>query len=105
MSDKAVKESRALRSMLSQDKIFEPIHEFKKQMQETLSEEDAKMADDYFDEIAKGITPVIEKVNQVLSNEGTRTLLMDSVKQALKDEEWLEKLSKTSYQQLLQPKK
>ena len=40
-------------------------------------------------------------MNEVLSNERTRKALMDSVKQAVNDEQWLEKLAQTSYKDIL----
>lgn len=101
MSNEKLKNDRAFDKVVDPASIFDQVYEFKKKMQENMSDEDAALADQYFDEVSKGIEPTIKRMNEILSNPGSKKLLMDSVKQAMKDEQWLEKLSKTSYQSIL----
>lgn len=102
MSNEKLKNDRAFDKLVDPASIFDQVHEFKKRMQENMSEEDAAAAEEYFDEVAKGIEPTIRRINEILTNPGSKQLLMDSVKQAMKDEQWLEKLSKTSYSTILE---
>ena len=101
MSNQDVKNSRTLKNLIDTDSIADKVFEMKKRIQENLSDEDAKLADEYFNEISKGLEPTIKRMNEVLSNERTRKALMDSVKQAVNDEQWLEKLAQTSYKDIL----
>lgn len=103
MSNKEIKNSRTFGAVVDPNSIFDKVHDFKKKMQENLSDEDAKMADAYFDEVTKGIEPTIKRINEILSNEGSKKILIDTIKQAMKDEQWLEKLSQTSYKTILEP--
>ena len=102
MSNEKIKQDRAFNRMIDPDAIFDKINQFKETMQENLSEEDSKAADLYLDQIAKQIQPTIDRMNEVLQDNGSRKNLMDSIKQAMKDEQWLEKLSQTSYKTILE---
>ncbi len=102
MSNEKIKQDRAFNRMIDPDTIFDKINQFKASMQENLSEEDSKEADLYLDQIAKQIQPTIDRMNEVLQDNGSRKNLMDSIKQAMKDEQWLEKLSQTSYKTILE---
>ena len=102
MSNEKVKQDRAFSKMINPDSVFDKINQFKEQMQQNLSEEDAQVADLYFDQISEQIKPTIDRMNEILQDEGSRKNLMDSVKQAMKDEQWLEKLSQTSYKTILE---
>jgi len=101
MSNQDVKNSRNLKSLIDPDSIYDKVFDLKKKMEENLNEEDAKLANEYFNEITKGLAPTIKRMNEVLSNEGSRLILIDTIKQAMKDEQWLEKLSQTSYKAAL----
>ena len=56
----------------------------------------------YFNEVIKGLLPAAEKINKILENEQSRMILANGLKNAIKDNEWQEKLLKTSFSHMLE---
>ncbi len=92
----------AIKSKIKIDEITDDLYKIKEHLVAPMSEEDTEVTNNYFNEVMNGITPAAEKINQILDNERSRTLLATALKNAIKDEEWLEKLSKTSLSHILE---
>ena len=92
----------AIKSKIKIDNITDDIHMLKEALVAPMSEEDTELTNNYFNEVMDGIMPAAQKINQILENEKSRTMLATALKNAIKDDEWLEKLSKTSLSHILE---
>lgn len=83
--------------MSKKQKIIDNLVEQKHKLTKNLSDEEKKEADIYFEETIKEISPILEKLENLLSDKTLLNNAAKSFKTEIEEQEWLEKLSKTFY--------
>ena len=83
--------------MIQKQKILDIISREKNKLIENLSDEEKKEADTYFEETVNEILPVLENLDKLLSDKKRLNSAAEAFKSEIKEQEWLEKLSKTFY--------
>lgn len=83
--------------MIKKQKILDIISREKNKLIENLSDEEKKEADTYFEETVNEILPVLENLDKLLSDKKRLNIAAEAFKSEIKEQEWLEKLSKTFY--------
>jgi hypothetical protein len=90
-------EKESLENIININQFADDLYKLKEKLIQGMSQEDTDETNNYYDEIMSGIQPVAEKINNMVEDEQSRKVLGHAIKNAIKDNEWLEKLSKTSY--------
>jgi len=71
----------------------------KNEMSKNLKEEELKEIDSYFDDLIVEFDPILEMFDKISSNQNFLENIKLAIKDHAKEEKWLEKLSKTFYDQ------
>jgi hypothetical protein len=91
-----------IQSKIKVDSITDELYGLKEALIQGMSKEDTDATNIYFNEVIKGLLPAAEKINKILENEQSRMILANGLKNAIKDNEWQEKLLKTSFSHMLE---
>jgi len=81
------------------NKIIDEIVFQKNILAENLSEDEKKEINIYLEELFKELSPVMEVFNHLENSEEFKKSVASSFKSEIKEQKWLEKLSKTFYDQ------
>jgi len=85
--------------MTTKSDIIDRLVSQKNGLSEGLSPDEKKEIDIYFEELLTELAPTLEFFNKLSSNETMMKNITDAFKQEIKEQKWLEKLSKTFYDQ------
>lgn len=81
------------------EKIIDEIVNQKKILTKNLSEDEKKEIDIYLEELLKEIEPAMSIFNKFSTNEEFKKNITECFKSEIEEQKWLEKLSKTFYDQ------
>ena len=82
---------------MSKQKILDRLVHQKNKMIANLNDEEKKEANIYFDETIEEMLPILENLEKILTNKHILNSTAEAFKKEIKEQEWLEKLSKTFY--------
>ncbi len=83
--------------MTIKQNIIDRLVDQKNRMTKELKGPEKKEADMYFEEAVKELGPVLESLERIVTNKEVLDTVSESFKAEIKEQEWLEKLSKTFY--------
>jgi hypothetical protein len=82
------------------DKLIDDIVNQKNILTKNLTENEKKEVDIYLEEILKELTPAIKILDHLYFDEMKRKNITNAFKTQIEEQRWLEKLSKTFYDQI-----
>jgi hypothetical protein len=85
--------------MTTKNDIIDRLVLQKNSLIENLSQDEIKDVDIYFEELLTELSPSLDFFNKLSSDEKLMKNITDAFKQEIKEQKWLEKLSKTFYDQ------
>jgi uncharacterized protein (DUF2384 family) len=83
----------------NKNEIIDKIVFEKRNLTNDLSQEEKKEIDIYFEELLKELSPALDIFDMMSTDETVLENITDAFKQEIKEQQWLEKLSKTFYDQ------
>ena len=82
------------------EKIIDEIVNQKNILTKNLSEDEKKEIDIYLEELLQDLSPAMKIFKNLKTNEEFRKSVTESFKSEIEEQKWLEKLSKTFYDQV-----
>ena len=83
----------------SKNDVIDKIVLEKRNLTSNLSQDEKKEIDIYFEELLKELSPTLDIFDKISSDETVLQNITEAFKQEIKEQQWLEKLSKTFYDQ------
>ena len=85
--------------MKSKDDVIDEIVFQKNKLTENLGQDEKKEIDIYLDQLLKELEPALNIFKKLSSNKEAKKNISDAFKSEIEEQKWLEKLSKTFYDQ------
>ena len=85
--------------MKSKDDVIDEIVFQKNKLLENLNPDERKEIDIYLDQLLKELAPALNIFDKMSSNKEVRKNISNAFKSEIEEQKWLEKLSKTFYDQ------
>lgn len=84
---------------MTKNKVIDQIVFEKRNLTADLSEDEKKEIDIYFEQLLNELSPALNIFDKISSDQEVLNGITEAFKQEIKEQQWLEKLSKTFYDQ------
>ena len=84
--------------MSKKQKIIDELSFEKSKFTANMTDKEKKEADIYFEEVIEEILPVLENLEKITGNKKLLDNFSETFKSEIKEQQWLEKLSKTFFE-------
>ena len=84
---------------MTKNKVIDQIVFEKRSLTADLSEDEKKEIDIYFEQLLNELSPSLNIFDKISSDQEVLSGITEAFKQEIKEQQWLEKLSKTFYDQ------
>ena len=84
---------------MTKNKVIDQIVFEKRSLTADLSEDEKKEIDIYFEQLLNELSPALNIFDKISSDQEVLSGITEAFKQEIKEQQWLEKLSKTFYDQ------
>ena len=84
---------------MTKNKVIDQIVFEKRSLTADLSEDEKKEIDIYFEQLLNELSPALNVFDKISSDQEVLSGITEAFKQEIKEQQWLEKLSKTFYDQ------